>query len=71
MNDEQRLEEIGRLYRQAFAEYGMIALWSSRPAPNPTARDALAITMSLRVEGDMKARRLAERIEQLCRHAAQ
>jgi hypothetical protein len=69
MDERERLKEIERLYRQAFAEYGAIALWSSRPKPNPTAADALAITRSLRVEGDMDARRLAERIEQLCRHA--
>jgi hypothetical protein len=30
----------------------------------------MAITWSLRVEGDMQARRLAERIEQLCHDAA-
>jgi hypothetical protein len=71
MDEQERLEEIERLYRQAFAEYGAIALWSSRPVPNPTAADALAITRSLRVEGDMDARRLAERIELLCRHAPQ
>ncbi len=71
MDEQERRNEIGRLYRQAFAEYGAIALWSSRPVPDPTAGDALAITRSLRVEGDMNARRLAERIEHLCRHAAQ
>jgi hypothetical protein len=46
-----------------------MALWSSRPVPNPTAADALAITYSLRVEGNMDSRRLAERIEALCRAA--
>jgi hypothetical protein len=45
-------------------------LWSSRPVRHPTAADALAITRSLRVEGDMRARRLAEQIEQACRRAA-
>jgi hypothetical protein len=67
MDDSQRLNEIERLYRQAFAEYGAIALWSSRPVPHPTPGDALAITRSLRVEGNMDARRLAEDIERLCR----
>jgi hypothetical protein len=71
MHTEEQLKEIERLYRQEFAEYGAVALWSSRPVPRPSAADALAITRSLRVEGDMNARRLAERIEQLCRHAAQ
>ena len=71
MNTEEQLREIERLYRQAFAEYGAMALWSSRPVPHPTSADALAITRSLRVEGDLGARRLAEQIETLCGRAAQ
>jgi hypothetical protein len=39
------------------------------PSPDPTPADALAITYSLRVEGNMQARRLAEQIEALCREA--
>jgi hypothetical protein len=62
-------EETVRLYRQAFAEHGPRALWSSRPVEHPTASDALAITESLRVEGNLAARRLAEQIEQACRAA--
>jgi hypothetical protein len=69
MDEQDRNDEIARLYRQAFAEYGVMALWSSRPVPNPTAADALAITYSLRVEGNTDSRRLAERIEALCRAA--
>jgi hypothetical protein len=69
MDEQDRNDEIARLYRQAFDEYGVMALWSSRPVPNPTAADALAITYSLRVEGNMDSRRLAERIEALCRAA--
>jgi len=57
------------LYRRAFKEYGVSALWSSRPVSNPTFEDALAITRSLRVEGDMNARHLAEQIEKACRAA--
>ena len=60
-------EEIAALYRQAFEEFGTQALWSSRPVVDPTQADALAIVRSLRVEGDLRARRLAERIEALCR----
>jgi hypothetical protein len=67
MDDVQR--EIERLYRQAFAEFGVMALWSSRPVAHPRAADALAITESLRVEGNRDARRLAEQIEALCRAA--
>lgn len=58
-----------RLYRRAFEEFGASALWSSRAVPNPTPADALAITYTLRVEGDLRARRSAEQIEQACRAA--
>ncbi len=63
-------EDYAALYRRAFAEFGTIALWSSRPVPDPTPADALAITRSLRVEGNMDSRRLAEAIERACRDAA-
>ncbi len=62
-------EDLATLYRRAFAEFGASALWSSCPVRDPTAADALAITRSLRVEGDLRARRLAEQIEQACRRA--
>jgi hypothetical protein len=58
------------LYRRAFAEFGARALWSSREVRDPTPEDALAITRSLRVEGNLEARRLAEAIERACRDAA-
>jgi len=61
--------ELRALYRRAFAEYGPIALWSSRPVQDPTIADLLAITESLRVEGNLAARRLAEQIERACRAA--
>ena len=57
------------LYRLAFEKFGAAALWSSQPVPDPTPADALAITHSLRVEGNLEARRLAEQIEQACRAA--
>jgi len=57
------------LYRRAFEEFGASALWSSRAVPDPTPADALAITYTLRVEGDLQARRLAEQIEHACRAA--
>jgi hypothetical protein len=69
MSTDPNQPEFVKLYDQAFREFGTMALWSSRPVSNPTPADALAITHSLRVEGDLKARRLAERIEQAC-HAA-
>ena len=68
MTDETtQPEDIATLYRRAFEEFGPTALWSSKPVSNPTPADALAITYSLRVDGDLNARRLAEQIEQACR----
>jgi len=61
--------DIGSLYRQAFAEYGAHALWNLRQSEAPTPEDALVIARQLRIEGDMPARFLAERIEQVCRAA--
>ena len=69
MSTQSLQPEFVRLYERAFKEFGTMALWSSRPVENPTPADALAITRSLRVEGNLEARRLAEQIEQAC-HAA-
>src|SRR5579863_3406224 len=69
VDDTALPEDVAALYRRAFEEFGASALWSSKPVADPTAADALAITRSLRVEGDMRARRLAEEIELACRHA--
>ncbi len=60
-------EDLAILYRRAFAEYGTRALWNMRPVKQPTPADALAITQALRTHGRMEGRRLAERIEELCR----
>jgi len=60
-------EDLASLYQRAFSEFGASALWSSRAVSDPTPEDALAITHSLRVEGDLRARRLAELIEEACR----
>lgn len=65
----EELEDFAALYQRAFVEFGASALWSSRPVPNPTPADALAITRTLRVEGDLRARSLAEQIEHACRAA--
>lgn len=62
-------EHFVTLYRRAFDQFGASALWSSRPVPNPSKEDALAITGSLRVEGNLAARQLAEQIERACRAA--
>jgi hypothetical protein len=60
-------EDLASLYRYAFAEYGARALWNMRPVEEPSPADALAITKALRTHGSMDGRRLAERIEALCR----
>ena len=57
------------LYKRAFAEYGVHALWNLRAFDDPTPGDALVVARALRIEGDLVARRLAEQIEQAC-HAA-
>ncbi len=61
--------DVVRLYQRAFDEFGTLALWSTRRFSHPTAAAALAITESLRVEGNLAARRLAEEIERACRAA--
>jgi hypothetical protein len=62
-------DDLRTLYRQAFKEYGLRALWSSRPVEQPTIADVLAITETLRVEGGISGRRLAEQIVTACRAA--
>jgi hypothetical protein len=62
-------EEVARLYRQAFAEFGTRALWNWRRMEQPTITQVLAIASSLKAEGDLKARALAIAIEQACRAA--
>ncbi len=57
------------LYRSAFKEFGGRALWNVRELEDPGPKDALVIARYLRVEGNLAARRLAERIEKVC-HAA-
>jgi hypothetical protein len=61
--------EFETLYHRAFADYKLRALWNVRELDHPTAEQALTITRSLRIEGDLNARRLAEQIEQACRAA--
>jgi hypothetical protein len=69
MDEQETQREIVRLYRQAFADYGTIALWNMKPVARPTPGAALAITQALRTHGSMDGRRLAEEIERLCRAA--
>ena len=60
---------VVRLYHQAFDEFGTRALWNWRHLERPTITQALTIADSLRVEGNLAARRLAARIERACRAA--
>jgi hypothetical protein len=57
------------LYREAFRRYKGMCLWNMRELSEPSAGVALATARQLRYEGDMEARRLAERIERAV-HAA-
>jgi hypothetical protein len=61
--------EFESLYHRAFADYRVRALWNLSEIEHPTPAEALAITRSLRVEGDLSARSLAEQIERACRAA--
>ncbi len=62
-------EDFSTLYHRAFADYKLRALWNVRELEHPTPDEALLITRSLRVEGDLNARRLAEQLERACRAA--
>ena len=57
------------LYNLAFAEFGTRALWNLKRLEDPKPKDALVVARQLRVEGDMRARKLAESIERLARAA--
>jgi hypothetical protein len=53
------------LYRRAFIEFGGRALWNVRELDKPTPGDALAVARQLRIEGNLAARALAERLERI------
>lgn len=69
LSPEATQAEIERLYQEAFDRFGAIALWNLRRLEHPTPEQALVITRQLRIEGNMDSRRLAERIEAMCRAA--
>jgi hypothetical protein len=69
MSKESIQPDYVSLYKQAFAEYRAQALWNFRFFETPSPADALIVARALRIEGDLVARRLAERIEEAC-HAA-
>ena len=63
------VEDYVGLYRQAFTEFGALALWNKKFLEHPEPGHALVIARALRIEGNLEARRLAERIEKACRAA--
>jgi hypothetical protein len=69
MTGQPRQKDFTRLYWRAFAEFGALALWNIRSFDEPTPEDALVVARALRTEGNLKARQLAEQIEQACRAA--
>lgn len=69
MDPAHEMDEYAELYRRAFSEYGVRALWNKRRLEHPTSEDALVVARALRIEGDREARGLAERIEKACRAA--
>jgi hypothetical protein len=69
MTEESSQLEFENLYHRAFADYKLRALWNVRELEHPSPEEALTITRTLRVEGDLSARRLAEEIERACRAA--
>ena len=71
MNDPTtELPDFAGWYRRAFADYGTQALWNKRMLAEPAPEDALVVARALRIEGDLRARKLAEQIEEACRRAA-
>ena len=69
MSDERSIPgDYQDLYRRAFAQYAVRALWNKRVLDHPTPADALVVARALRIEGDREARYLAEQIEQACGH---
>ncbi len=62
-------EDVARLYRQAFRDFGAQVLWSRRESPAPTIAQALVVADNLRREGDLRSRALAVEIERACRAA--
>jgi hypothetical protein len=70
MTTEPSQPDFESLYHRAFADFKLRALWNVCELEHPTAEEALIITRTLRVEGDLNARRLAEQIERACRRGA-
>ena len=58
------------LYHEAFRRFKHRCLWNVRESEDPSPGAALSTARQLRYEGDMAARRFAERIERAIDAAA-
>jgi hypothetical protein len=65
-SSEPKEPKFEELYHRAFADFRLRALWNLRELEHPTVEEALIVTRRLRVEGDLRARQLAEDIERAC-----
>ncbi len=69
MVDHLAGEAVVALYRRAFREFGLLALWDRVPVERPTTGQVLRVAESLRREGNLPSRGLAAQIEAACRAA--
>jgi hypothetical protein len=56
-------DDYRTLYRRAFERFGVVALWNMQRLDDPSPEHARVIARALRIEGDRRARELAEEIE--------
>jgi hypothetical protein len=57
---------IQALYREAFRRFRAIALYNLQEQRHPSPEAALIVARALRYEGNLEARKLAEKIEKAC-----
>jgi hypothetical protein len=50
-------DAIAALYREAFSQFGAMALWNRRPSDHPTIAQALVVAESLRREATCSSAR--------------
>lgn len=62
-------ESLTALYNRAFTEFGARALWNVKQLDDPDPHIIRRTARQLRIEGDLEARRLAERMEKALLHA--
>lgn len=62
-------DPVRALYLEAFDKFGAQCLWFRTPHPEPTIAMVVNVITDLRSEGDMRARKFSDRIEEACRAA--